>query len=90
MSLFPCIPYPEESREKEALAPITEQLQAVSTMIHGLRERVVSPGPSGERRERRRLERHFLTLEPGQKFWFFAGRGVCLGHCVEFGRYLSC
>jgi hypothetical protein len=31
----------EESREKELLAPITQQLHAVSTVIDGLRERVV-------------------------------------------------
>jgi hypothetical protein len=41
MSIFGCSSAPEESRDKEVLAPITQQLHAVSTVIDGLRERVV-------------------------------------------------
>jgi cob(I)alamin adenosyltransferase len=35
-----CIPIPEENFHKQALAPIEEQIKAVSAMINGLRERV--------------------------------------------------
>jgi hypothetical protein len=41
MSIFGCTPaQQEESRDKELLAPITQQLHAVSTVIDGLRQRV--------------------------------------------------
>jgi hypothetical protein len=43
MSIFgcDCPTVSDESRDKELLAPITQQLHAVSTVIDGLRERVV-------------------------------------------------
>lgn len=44
MSIFACSPAEpvvDTSRDKELLAPITQQLHAVSTVIDGLRESVV-------------------------------------------------